>query len=119
MLDAEYSWMEPSETSANITSFSNEESLVFSAAKAGMVNAKTQESVFGELSGGGGAEVPALAIPRGSAQKHFHTDAPTGRRCESAFALLSHKKVTKRLWTAASYGKIGVVGYRLLQERDG
>ncbi|ETO98737.1 hypothetical protein HMPREF1495_0121 [Lachnoanaerobaculum sp. MSX33] len=33
--------------------------------------------------------------------------------------LLSHKKVTKRLWTAASYGKIGVVGYRLLQERDG
>lgn len=44
-LDAEYSWMEPSETSANITSFSNEESLVFSAAKAGMVNAKTQESV--------------------------------------------------------------------------
>ena len=82
--------------------------------------------IFGELSGGGGAEVPALAIPRGSAQKHFHTDAPTGRRCESAFALLSHKKVTKRLWLlshkkvtkrlwpAASYGKIGVVGYRLL-----
>ena len=70
--------------------------------------------IFGELSGGGGAEVPALAIPRGSAQKHFHTDAPTGRRCESAFALLSHKKVTKRLWPAASYGKIGVVGYRLL-----
>ena len=70
--------------------------------------------IFGELSGGGGAEVPALAIPRGSARKHFHTDAPTGRRCESAFALLSHKKVTKRLWPAASYGKIGVVGYRLL-----
>ena len=60
------------------------------------------------------AEVPALAIPRGSARKHFHTDAPTGRRCESAFTLLSHKKVTKRLWLAASYGKIGVVGYRLL-----
>lgn len=70
--------------------------------------------IFGELSGGGGAEVPALAIPRGSARKHFHTDAPTGRRCESAFTLLSHKKVTKRLWPAASYGKIGVVGYRLL-----
>ena len=51
--------------------------------------------------------------PRGSAQKHFHTDAPTGRRCESAFTLLSHKKVTKRLWPTASYGKIGVVGYRL------
>ena len=33
----------------------------------------------------------------GSAQKHFHTDATTGRRCESAFALLSHQKVTKRL----------------------
>lgn len=75
--------------------------------------------IFGELSGGGGAEVPALAIPRGSARKHFHTDAPMGRRCESAFELLSHKKVTKRLWPAASYGKIGVVGYRLLQERDG
>ena len=60
-----------------------------------------------------------LRKTRGSAQKHFHTDATTGRRCESAFALLSHKKVTKRLWTAASYGKIGVVGYRLLQERDG
>ena len=44
---------------------------------------------------------------------------PLGRRCESAFALLSHKKVTKRLWPAAWYGKIGVVGYRLLQERDG
>ena len=43
-----------------------------------------------------------------------------GDSCEAAsFALLSHKKVTKRLWTAASYGKIGVVGYRLLQERDG
>ena len=60
-----------------------------------------------------------LRKTRGSAQKHFHTDATTGRRCESAFALLSHKKVTKRLWPAASYGKIGVVGYRLLQERDG
>ena len=49
----------------------------------------------------------------------FILPAPKGRRCESAFALLSHKKVTKRLWPAASYGKIGVVGYRLLQERDG
>ena len=72
--------------------------------------------IFGELSGGGGAEVPALAIPRGSARKHFHTDAPMGRRCESAFALLSHKKVTKRLWPAASYGKIGVVGYGVVKE---
>jgi len=25
--------------------------------------------------------------------KHFHTAAPMGRRCESAFALLSHQKV--------------------------
>ena len=56
------------------------------------------------------SERPATLAP-GRAQKHFHT--------ESAFALLSHKKVTKRLWPAASYGKIGVVGYRLLQERDG
>ena len=36
-------------------------------------------------------------VGSGSAQKHFHTDATTGRRCESAFALLSHQKVTKRL----------------------
>ena len=49
----------------------------------------------------------------------FGGTAPKGRRCERAFAFLSHKKVTKRLWPAASYGKIGVVGYRLLQERDG
>ena len=55
----------------------------------------------------------------GRAQSTFILSAPKGRRCESAFALLSHKKVTKRLWPAASYGKIGVVGYRLLQERDG
>ena len=64
------------------------------------------------------SERPATLAP-GRAQKHFHTASPEGRRCESAFALLSHKKVTKRLWPAASYGKIGVVGYRLLQERDG
>ena len=69
--------------------------------------------------GGIRENIDLLRKTRGSAQKHFHTDATTGRRCESAFALLSHKKVTKRLWTAASYGKIGVVGYRLLQERDG
>ena len=36
-----------------------------------------------------------------------------GMAVESAFALLSHKKVTKRLWPAASYGKIGIVGYGL------
>ena len=54
-----------------------------------------------------------MFLAPGKAQKHFHTDAPTGRRCESAFALLSHKKVTKRLWSAPSYSKIGVVGYRL------
>lgn len=33
-----------------------------------------------------------LQQSRGSAQKHFHTDAQTGRRCESAFALLSHRE---------------------------
>jgi hypothetical protein len=31
--------------------------------------------------------------------------------------LLSHKKVTKRLWPAAWYGKIGVVGYRLFSRK--
>lgn len=86
----------------------------------------------GELSGGG-AEAPAVAgreqlvncserpapLAPGRAQSTFILPAPKGRRCESAFALLSHKKVTKRLWPAASYGKIRVVGYRLLQERDG
>ena len=38
--------------------------------------------------------------------KHFHTAAPMGRRCESAFALLSHQKVTKRLFLAEIYDKI-------------
>ena len=41
--------------------------------------------------------IDTMRKTRGSAQKHFHTDATTGRRCESAFALLSHQKVTKRL----------------------
>ena len=49
-------------------------------------------------------------IPRGSAQKHFHTDAPTGRRCESAFALLSHRESNKEvLPPRVDYGKMGVV----------
>lgn len=26
-----------------------------------------------------------MFLAPGKAQKHFHTDAPTGRRCESAF----------------------------------
>ena len=53
-------------------------------------------------------------MPRGSAQKHFHTASPNwGGGVKVHFALLSHKKVTKRLWPAASYGKIGIVGYRL------
>ena len=74
--------------------------------------------IFGELSGGGGAEVPALAIPRGSAQKHFHTDAPTGRRCESAFALLSHRESNKEvLPPCRGYGKMGLV--RGLDDRKG
>ena len=38
-----------------------------------------------------------LQNPRGSAQKHFHTDAPTGRRCESAFMLLSHRESNKEV----------------------
>ena len=38
--------------------------------------------------------------------KHFHTAAPMGRRCESAFALLSHQKVTKRLFSAEICDKI-------------
>lgn len=41
--------------------------------------------------------------PRGSAQKHFHTDAPTGRRCESAFALLSHRESNEEV---ASTGQV-------------
>ena len=74
--------------------------------------------IFGELSGGGGAEVPALAIPRGSARKHFHTDAPTGRRCESAFALLSHRESNKEvLPPCRGYGKMGLV--RGLDDRKG
>ena len=74
--------------------------------------------IFGELSGGGGAEVPALAIPRGSARKHFHTDAPTGRRCESAFALLSHRESNKEvLPPCGGYGKMGLV--RGLDDRKG
>ena len=38
--------------------------------------------------------------------KHFHTAAPMGRRCESAFELLSHQKVTKRLFSAEICDKI-------------
>ena len=39
--------------------------------------------------------------------KHFHTAGhKRGRRCESAFALLSHQKVTKRLFLAEVYDKI-------------
>ncbi len=38
--------------------------------------------------------------------KHFHTAAPMGWRCESAFVLLSHQKVTKRLFLAEIYDKI-------------
>ena len=38
--------------------------------------------------------------------KHFPTAAPTVLRWESAFALLSHEKVTKRLRTTKLYGTI-------------
>ncbi len=54
------------------------------------------EYVMGTVVGLGNAcSLPAP--PRGSAQKHFHTDAPTGRRCESAFILLSHRESNKEV----------------------
>ena len=44
------------------------------------------------------------------AQKHFHTDAPTGRWCESAFELLSHRESNKEvLPPCGGYGKMGLV----------
>ena len=56
--------------------------------------------------GGGAYRAPAQSA-------NYFLQGKPGFQCESAFALLSHKKVTKRLWPAASYGKIGIVGYRL------
>ena len=51
-----------------------------------------------------------LLLAPGRAQKHFHTDAPTGRRCESAFALLSHRESNKEvLLPCGDYGKMGAV----------
>ena len=38
-----------------------------------------------------------LDVYKRQAQSTFILPAPKGRRCESAFALLSHQKVTKRL----------------------
>ena len=61
----------------------------------------------------GGGEWSVALAPAGARKSTFILPALKGRRCESAFALLSHKKVTKRLWPAASYGKIGIVGYGL------
>ena len=52
----------------------------------------------------GSDAAPATLPFRGA--KHFHTAAPMGRRCESAFALLSHQKVTKRLFSAEIYDTI-------------
>ena len=74
--------------------------------------ARKQPLPPGEPAGSGGKpQRPAApAIPRGSAQKHFHTDAPTGRRCESAFALLSHRESNKEvLPPRGDYGKMGAV----------
>lgn len=43
-----------------------------------------------------GSEAAPATLPfRGA--KHFHTAAPMGWRCESAFALLSHQKVNKEV----------------------
>ena len=62
--------------------------------------------------------VDEYSSSRGSAQKHFHTDAPTGRRCESAFALLSHRESNKEvLPPCRGYGKMGLV--RGLDDRKG
>ena len=82
--------------------------------------ARKQPLPPGEPAGSGGKpQRPAApAIPRGSAQKHFHTDAPTGRRCESAFALLSHRESNKEvLPPCRGYGKMGLV--RGLDDRKG
>ena len=49
--------------------------------------------------------------PRGSAKALSYCQPQRGGGVK--VLLLSHKKVTKRLWPAASYGKIGIVGYRL------
>ena len=71
---------------------------------------KLSKSNLGEPPAGGRGNAPLVVAgccgcsgqtttsnPRGSAQKHFHTDAPTGRRCESAFALLSHRESNKEV----------------------
>ena len=43
-----------------------------------------------------GCEAGSFSPRQGA--KHFHTASPKGEAvCESAFALLSHQKVTKRL----------------------
>ncbi len=54
------------------------------------------EYVMGTVVGLGNA-CSLVAPPRGSAQKHFHTAAPLGRRCESALTYFLTEKVTKRL----------------------
>ena len=56
---------------------------------------------------------PPQAIPAGARKSTFILTPKRGGGAKVLFALLSHKKVTKRLWPAASYGKIRVVGYRL------
>ena len=52
---------------------------------------------------------PALLAP-GRAQSTFILPAPKGRRCESAFALLSHRESNKEvLPPRGDYGKMGAV----------
>ena len=54
-------------------------------------------------------------MPAERAKALSYCQPQRGGGVEVLFALLSHKKVTKRLWPAASYGKIGIVGYRLFE----
>ena len=77
------------------------------------MNAITQEGGVGPGSGEAQRNPVRRRRPPAGRKGTFILPAPKGRWCESAFALLSHKKVTKRLWPAASYGKIGIVGYGL------
>ena len=55
------------------------------------------------------AEAAPAPLPfRGA--KHFPTAAPTGQRCESAFALLSHRESNKEVTSVESYGIIKGTG---------
>ena len=51
--------------------------------------------------------------PRQGAKALSYCQPRRGGGVKVLLRLLSHKKVTKRLWPAASYGKIEIVGYGL------